>query len=404
MNPYSFSYSEQKPGRIYQFAAVFLLVICAANLALLSIIYANSKRIYSRDLESIQHMSTINDELSDINENVLSVVSTVFLDTGSDPLNEIKNAFNVIRVEEEAYEQIKGRSETEQRRYHQAKLAIQSYNSILQDQVPLFEKGDFSTARLIYTQEIIPLQNSASEMLTAAMEIRSRNAEESVHQNAVAHGLGLLILLTFFVLGELAILYAYRRAQDSSQEIKQNKYKLAAADRKLEHSKQKVHDIAMRNILTRMKNRYALESDLADSLETDVFSIAVFDTDKFHRINDAYGYSFGDEYLAAVADRLISEFGDHGTLYNITGSEFCIIFNKDIPEPQAEELAEAIRLAMCDDYTVSGINIHMKASGSILHYRPDECPDVSALLMKLDTAMRQIKKNGGGSLCIVTQP
>ena len=396
-------YDDHKPEKIYRIAAIFLLVFCAANMILLNMIYSNSRRIYSRDLESIQHVSNINDQLSDINENVLSVVSTLFLDTDSDPLNEIKNSFNVIREEEEAYEQIKGRSETEQRRYRQAKLAIESYNSILKDQVPLFEQGDFSTARSIYVQEIIPLQNSASEMLTAAMELGSRNAEESVHQNAVAHGFGLLILLALFVTGELAILYSLKRAQDTTQEIKQNKYQLAAAGRKLEHSKQKAHDIAMRNILTRMKNRYALESDLEEHLETGVFSIAVFATDNFHRINDAYGYNFGDEYLAAMGDRLLSEFSDYGTLYNITGSEFCIIFNKDLPEPQAEEVAEAIRAAMSDVYNVAGAQVHMDASGSILHYRPDECSNVSALLIKLDTAMRRVKRNGGGSLCVVTE-
>lgn len=392
---------SHKTSKIYLFAGVFLFIVCAANMVLMNIVYSNSKRIYSRDLESIQHMSTINDQLSDINENVLNVVSTIFLDTNTDPIGEIRNAFNVIHEEEDAYEATGGRSELELRRYRQAKLAIQSYRNILSDQIPLFEKGDFSTARSTYLQEIIPLQNGASEMLTAAMEIGSRNAEESVHQNAVAHGFGLLILLALFVLGELAILYAMQRARRTSQEIMQNQYQLAAAGRKLEHSKQKVHDIALRNILTRMKNRYALEADLAERLETDVFSIAVLDTDSFYKINDAYGYSFGDEYLAVMADRLTSEFGEQGTLYNISGNEFCIIFNNVIPEPQAEEIAESIRSAMSEHYTVSGIKVHMNASGSILHYRPDECKTPDELLIKLDSAMRKVKKNGGGSLTTV---
>ena len=394
--------SSSKIGRAYALAGILLFAVCLANGLLLNIIYVNSRNLYNRNMESIQHMSTINDELSNVNENVLLVVSQLFIDAGVDPLAEIQNSFNVIREEEKAFEETEGHTAIEERRYNQAKLAIESYDQILLEQIPLYENGDFSTARSIYVQEVIPLQNCATEMLMATIEIGSRNAADSLYQNAMFHGIGQLILIGLFLLGEAAIFFASSRAKKANAEIEQKQDQLVAAGKRLEHSQKRVQDIANTNILTGLRNRYALETDISDRLETDQFNIGVFDLDNFRSINDTYGYEFGDEYLAQMADRLKDTYGSIADIYNITGNEFCFVFHSDVPDVQAQNTAEKIRATMSETYDILGTGIQLSASGSIYHYLPNDSLNINALLVKLDTTMRQAKMSGGGKVYAVT--
>ena len=153
--------------------------------------------------------------------------------------------------------------------------------------------------------------------------------------------------------------------------------------------------MAYTNILTGMKNRYALDNDISGRLETDQFNIAVFDMDNFRSINDMYGYDFGDEYLAMIAERLKEEYGNDAEIYNITGNEFCFVFNKEVSDIQATRIAERVIQTLAEWYTVLNLNVQLTASGSTCHYLPGDCISVSALLVKLDNVLRDAKRNGG---------
>ena len=155
------------------------------------------------------------------------------------------------------------------------------------------------------------------------------------------------------------------------------------------------------NILTGMKNRYALDNDVSSRLETDRFNIAVFDLDNFRSINDTYGYDFGDEYLAAVAENLKEQFTSIAEIYNITGNEFCFLFNRDISENQAMVHAQKIQAAMSGPYDIMNLTVQLTASGAVYHYLPGDCLNVNSLLVKLDTTMRGVKMNGGNMVTSV---
>ena len=160
-------------------------------------------------------------------------------------------------------------------------------------------------------------------------------------------------------------------------------------------------DIALTNILTGMKNRYALENDLADRLETDQFNIGVFDLDNFRAINDTYGYEFGDEFLATIGEMLNSEYSNVAEIYNITGNEFCFIFHDDVPDSQAQRIADKIRITMTTPIEISGVVAQCGASGSIYHYLPNDSLNVSSLLIKMDTTLHNAKRNGGNMVYTV---
>ncbi|MBQ8078668.1 MAG: GGDEF domain-containing protein, partial [Oscillospiraceae bacterium] len=157
------------------------------------------------------------------------------------------------------------------------------------------------------------------------------------------------------------------------------------------------------NILTGMRNRYALDSYLSRLIGNAQFNLAVFDMDNFRVVNDTYGYEVGDEYLCVVSDRLNEEFGSSGELYNISGNEFCIIFKEEIGDMQAQQLAEQIRQSIGRPATVAGIVLQSPVSASLYHCLPSEGMDVNGLLMKMDSALHQAKRDGGDRLYYIQQ-
>jgi len=200
------------------------------------------------------------------------------------------------------------------------------------------------------------------------------------------------------ILGEIAVWLFARRAKKIRAELEEREKNLAEVDAKLKATRQKASDLAVINVLTGMKNRYALDSDVSDRLETGRFNIAVFDMDNFRSINDTYGYDFGDEYLAAVAEKLKDEFGDVAEIYNITGNEFCFLFNSSVTESQAMGIAQNIQRVMSSPYEVLNLAVQLPCSGAVYHYLPGDCLNVNSLLVKLDTALRTVKMNGGNMI------
>ena len=209
------------------------------------------------------------------------------------------------------------------------------------------------------------------------------------------------MMLVVAIIGEVAVWIFAKRAKKARAEIEEREKNLAEVDAKLKSTRQKASDLAVMNVLTGMKNRYALDNDISDRLESGRFQIAVFDMDNFRSINDTYGYDFGDEYLAAVAEKLKEEFGDVADMYNITGNEFCFVFNKNISESQAMGIAQNIQRVISSPFEVLNLAVQLPCSGAVYHYLPGDCLNVNSLLVKLDTAMRNAKLNGGNMISTV---
>ncbi|MDE7138315.1 MAG: GGDEF domain-containing protein, partial [Ruminococcus sp.] len=242
---------------------------------------------------------------------------------------------------------------------------------------------------------------AAVEMLMATLEIGKSDAQEKINSSSVLFGAGFIFLIIVLIAGEIIIASLAKSTRRRMMQLEMQERQIAAAGRKLESSNQKMYDIALTNILTGMKNRYALENDLADRLETDQFNIGVFDIDNFRIINDTYGYEFGDEFLAAIGETLLEEFSDVASIYNITSNEFCFIFNEDIPDSQIQRIADKIRAAMSSPVTIESIMVQCTASGSIYHYLPNDSLNVSSLLIKMDNVMHNVKRNGGNAVYVV---
>ncbi len=395
-------------SRAYTFGAILLAVVVLANMALVAFLSRTNRTISTKTSSTMSAVNRMNTELLIVNGNVLRIVSQMSSDTDAivvDTQLAFTNIYNAMAD----FEEIDGKSDDVERRYNSAKAFIKLYEDKLNSALQKFKDQEAKAAgtgleafggdyRNLYVQDLYPLQVTASEMLEATIDIANKDAAAQGARIVKVFILVEALMLIFLILGEIAIMFIAKMAKKARIDLEEREKSLREVDAKLKSTRQKASDLALTNILTGMKNRYALDEDISGRLESDRFNIAVFDMDNFRSINDTYGYDFGDEYLIAVADRLKNEFSGSAEIYNITGNEFCFVFNKEISESQAMGIVQNIHAVMCSPYDVLNLTVQLPTSGSVYHYLPGDCLNVNSLLVKLDTALRNAKLNGGNMI------
>lgn len=394
---------EKNPNGIFVFAAIFLAVFVTIFIVLIYQGFMRTTRVYDATIDSIKKVSSVNNELLTTNTNLLMLVAGTGSSDPTNTINDINASFENITSDLKAYEAL-DKSDAEMRRYKHAKAFIEAYETRVNSMLSEFIGGDetVSNRRNAYVQEIHPLQATATEMFSVTMELSEKYADDRLLRVQRAFTIAEFVIAGVGILGEIAIFIAARVAKRNREALAKQAAEIEAATAKFKHTKEKASEMAYTNILTGMKNRYALDNDLAPRLESDQFNIAVFDMDNFRSINDMYGYDFGDEYLAVVAERLKEQYGSDAEIYNITGNEFCFVFNREISDAQAMRLSESVIQTLAEWYTVLNLNVQLTASGSVYHYLPGDSLSLSALLVKLDNVLRDAKRNGGNMVLQVT--
>lgn len=392
--------SSKKGSGGYIFAAILIAVIYVINTFLVENLYWSNSETSQRVSKSNNSLNRMNSYLSELNKNSLSIAAGV-----GNPMALIAQTDGLyanIQDAEKQFESIEGISPEATKRYSYAKAMIETYKKRLESLgTGTSETGDQNAMSDVMNFDLYSLQITASEMLTSTIDIVNSDTAKMNAKNTAKSYILMTVMMVVAILGEIAVWLFARRAKKARLELEEREMRLAEVDAKLKNTRQKASDLAVMNVLTGMKNRYALDNDISDRLESGRFQIAVFDMDNFRSINDTYGYDFGDEYLAAVAERLKQEFSDVAEIYNITGNEFCFVFNKNISESQATGIAQNIQRVMSSPYEVLNLTVQLPCSGAVYHYLPGDCLNVNSVLVKLDTAMRNAKMNGGNMITTV---
>jgi diguanylate cyclase (GGDEF)-like protein len=123
------------------------------------------------------------------------------------------------------------------------------------------------------------------------------------------------------------------------------------------------------------------------------FSLAVFDLDRFKRLNDQYGHPFGDRVLKAFAEVLRADIRKHDAVGRYGGEEFALLMPNTGKET-AMRVAERVRRDLeARGITVDGKRIEVTVSGGIATYGV-EGEDWDTLLSAADTALYEAKNSG----------
>lgn len=156
----------------------------------------------------------------------------------------------------------------------------------------------------------------------------------------------------------------------------------------------------MRDDLTQLLNRRALEQELEQLSSSTVwsiqqpFTVIVCDIDHFKRINDTYGHLAGDEVLQALAQRLQHQLRHETPAYRYGGEEFVIILT-ETPLEKAVEVAERLRHAIRSNPIQSKAGlIQFTASFGTAQQSPLFDRSAWDVLQRADAALYEAKRQG----------
>ncbi|MBR0483966.1 MAG: GGDEF domain-containing protein [Oscillospiraceae bacterium] len=394
----------RRVSRMYGILGVVLVVVTLVNMLVQNAVYVKTRDTLNESIQSIQMISEIQNNFTEANENVLKLFSSIGTPEAerveAEAAENVASCFSKIQELSAQYKELKADAGDDlKRRFEHAEYAISAYQRKILDINQT--KGSALTheeSMNIYNQELAPLQLTAAEMLQATVKVGTKEGQAQEKSATAMRAAAQLALTIMLVLTIIALYFIGRSQINSIIEIKQKEQEITEAGNRLTKSKKKLMDSAMTNILTGMKNRYALDESLSQLIGNAQFNIAVFDIDNFRMINDMYGYEFGDEYLATVAERLKDEYSEYAEMFNISGNEFCMVFYEHVSDLQAQQLAEQIRQGIGQPTLVANIPVQTTVSSSLYHYLPSDNLDVNTLLMKMDSALHAAKRDGGNRM------
>ncbi|QFF98295.1 phosphodiesterase [Psychrobacillus glaciei] len=162
--------------------------------------------------------------------------------------------------------------------------------------------------------------------------------------------------------------------------------------------KDKLYYLAYHDQLTGLWNRRALKEHLRENLNkvaeglTNEIAILRIDLDRFKLINESLGYTYGDELLKKIADRLILFLDKSSNLYRQSGDEFVYIL-KGKSREETSLFAESILKELSKPIFLDYQEYFVTASIGISMY-PYDGKKMDELLIKADQALYVAKDRG----------
>jgi len=151
-----------------------------------------------------------------------------------------------------------------------------------------------------------------------------------------------------------------------------------------------LHDLAMNDALTRVRNRRAMQNMLDFEMqrvqkEIKDFSVILLDVDHFKRVNDTYGHDVGDLVLQWMAQTLQSAVRVQDIVSRWGGEEFLVLL-PDTNLEEAMETAERLRtLVEQTPVADSPVPLKITFSGGVANSKTHR--DVNLLCKVADQAL-----------------
>ena len=163
-------------------------------------------------------------------------------------------------------------------------------------------------------------------------------------------------------------------------------------------SKEKIHNLAFINQISKLPNRLSYMVDIKDSIEKNSspiipFSVLQMDIDNFVRINNSLGHSLGDKVLQAFANRLLNLAADNIKVYHLAADEYSLIIYGVIDDTVINTIITNILNLLDNPFIVDNHSIFLSVSIGISIY-PNDGLTAEKLFQNADTAMFAVKQSG----------
>lgn len=164
---------------------------------------------------------------------------------------------------------------------------------------------------------------------------------------------------------------------------------------------EEMKEIASRDALTGVLNRYALEREINERLrtmgESECCALFIVDLDNFKAVNDTLGHQAGDQVIIKAARLLSGMFRATDIVGRLGGDEFIIFLSGNLTEEMVRSKGQVI----CDQLqyvmgvssqvvVTASVGIHLSVGGKSFEY----------LYHSADLALYKAKKSGKQSYCI----
>ncbi|MCG6871393.1 MAG: diguanylate cyclase [Gammaproteobacteria bacterium] len=175
---------------------------------------------------------------------------------------------------------------------------------------------------------------------------------------------------------------------------------------RIARERRKLRDLGLRDHLSRLPNRRALEDRLASSLSQArrglPGALLLIDIDRFKEVNDRYGHEAGDRLIRAFARALRQCVRETDFVARLGGDEFAILFSFTATG-QAQALAQRLRLAMPKRLQI-GPDIHhrLRWTGGLTELTAKT--DAGSALREADAALLQAKQAGRNCTHVAEEP
>lgn len=174
-------------------------------------------------------------------------------------------------------------------------------------------------------------------------------------------------------------------------------------EQKLYDSFCQVRELAERDSLTGLSNRYHFEESLKTSIINNqclkhTIALLLLDLDHFKKVNDTYGHEMGDKLLKKVVERISQCFLGGELFGRLGGDEFAILITGLKFSNGATFIAQRIIKSLEKPIEIEGKSIQCGVSiGIAIH--PENANTAELLTKYADIAMYRAKKQGRNQLC-----
>ena len=162
-----------------------------------------------------------------------------------------------------------------------------------------------------------------------------------------------------------------------------------------------VDRFAVTDPVTLMPNRAMLSATLERALgsvraQREHLALVWLNLDRFKDVNHAFGQPSGDQLLRAVGGRLTSLVRRDDLVARTGGDDFLVLLRWASSREHVLALTQRIASVFAEPFLLDELPVYLTAScGAAMH--PDDGDDAHSLLENAHSAMRSVKREGGGT-------
>lgn len=373
------------PG-VYRTLSILFIILTILNIVV--IVYAFARTGYGlwHAEDALSYIAKIDGNFEDINQNVLNI--QLHADNQqliSNNVDGILSSQNKIKENAESFRQINMSNidKTIPKEFDKSMDKVDRYYSTISENLSSVKAG-FSKPDVLQTAETEHLREDAKASLDELFDY----SDEATYQFFCRVGQSFLFVLLFLILTMAAGLYAIARSKKRDYAFA---LKLQNSKQKTANIRQKAVEIAYTNVVTGLKNRYALDEKLDERMKSEDVTLALYNFNNFKGLNESYGRDFADEFVSEMSKKIVTALGKQAEVFSTEIDELCVLFSKELPKSRTNSMAHKILEMLSQPVQIRGISVQLTVAGCICHCNVNSYTSASSLFIAMDHGMRQSK-------------